>query len=1500
MDELWEPLEPRDFEGPPLAAVAAHVAPAEPLEPNIEAEGEAQLPQGLAGRPQNSQQAIAHARAQRTKNAAARRIEKARIKVEEADQQVAAVAAAAPAAARALGIHARHVGRLRNPVVEDFDPLVRIVHTPRNHRVSLGISHDRLLHACVNCMSERQSNAVDTLAEAARSIPLVDDATGKQKFLHLGYGHVWDGVSLKYRKLSSGDRIRMSRTHVTHEVLTQRGQLITASRAIDGGSELPEFTPPLMNVEPYIIRPTLISGTAADAIEPGWRLGKPKQISFDDVPALQTLLEGFTSCTFHNLCDQGSGNLLMLKEYIDNYECNIAPVLPKCLVMVDTCGAHVHHRAKLCLRELRVHTLRHYGIAKLRKLQQVQNRVRAYVELVMPQKFRRVVGPAPHPEDLNCSLEIALWLLLDPGAPHHARGGGRTSLWIQDITALYTHLNGELHDDRWITHHCWSTELRGPCCASAKEALDKAVACVQNVINQRSDPVPAISTWTHGIQCMVMTLVRRLVYGLGLSSFTYTDHQNMEEQEFVMDNEAIDNVNPKLNGIRMTKSIAYFQDVGLMNELAILTVIGIQYDGDMLYPLMGDPIPDAAMECGKLSKILDWDESLVGKCCESWVTFMNDWIPPTQVCWPWGVLRALRVPTGAQRYRRYARGRILRIASAHARRSELKYAGFPYILWLLLLLVVPHDKKLAICACLLAADERTLDVWSKGIRRLYGTAALLLSQECLCVIYADLMSHAWSSDIVERLNSELLRSHPQRAPARNFRHVAAEDAARQLRALHQARGGGDPLHPKKASSVKKEEVEMNTLLAYAKREHAPGVPAEGLMEHEHGPSLAYGDAVVGAEGVVAPESVGGDHAVGAVEAPEAEGHAEVMQQPDLDHNFVIKREVPSFRCKRERGDGDDAAPQCHRGLSVFLRERNAYVQAWRAGQSEPMTDCEIEAAHAAFAERWNAVEDKEGFHEAFKAWQQTPTTKDIEEVKYKSMFAGGTSVSPLSARELHAWWRAHGWPKKEELADTGASANYVGPNLVTPFENYKAVNMFANTMWARNVPRWTVRDGRQFDFTETGVHNYMTSLGRDIADSGEILIMITGTPYPGAPAGPRNFLALISGMCYSPTVFDVCQCVFEDDALKDALPAPDSFYCVVDRRPCKVSPLFESMALETSDDWIHVLTQALAEMHLWHLTYTIPPEDVGLWRSHVTAIHDVGPLWFPEMATPLMQAVRARGKRVSASDCNGSDPLAPQPKRRVAPRGRGRGGGRGRPRGRGRGAAERSELGGLCDEEVEHEGDPGSDGAVASGDEPGGRPPEVFGDFGEGLVDLADREEPVIPENADEVAAMFMSDDDDDSETEGGPDAPNPDEGLAGDVASVVAIVGLDPDDFDAAGGGGPSGASGSSDPAPPWAALGPPTALGYVYSADGASQVLRIQRKPFEGRVWVNCYNRGHAQCRLNLPIGGGPTDGELYEWYFAEPALPRTAPAQARKDAAKRHMELARSRWSIRGSRR
>ena len=142
--------------------------------------------------------------------------------------------------------------------------------------------------------------------------------------------------------------------------------------------------------------------------------------------------------------------------------------------------------------------------------------------------------------------------------------------------------------------------------------------------------------------------------------------------------------------------------------------------------------------------------------------------------------------------------------------------------------------------------------------------------------------------------------------------------------------------------------------------------------------------------------------------------------------------------------------------------------------------------------------------------------------------------------------------------------------------------------------------------------------------------------------------------------------------------------------------------------------------------------------------------------------------------------------------------------------------------------------------------------MGEGLVDLADREEPVVPENADEVAAMFMSDDDDDSETEGGPDAPNPDEGLAGDVASVVAIVGLDPDDFDDAGGGGPSGASGSSDPAPPWAALGPPTALGYVYSADGASQVLRIQRKPFEGRVWVNCYNRGHAQCRLNLPIRG------------------------------------------------
>eukprot|EP00959_Pyramimonas_sp_CCMP1952_P171387 3581273-Pyramimonas_sp.AAC.1 len=55
---------------------------------------------------------------------------------------------------------------------------------------------------------------------------------------------------------------------------------------------------------------------------------------------------------------------------------------------------------------------------------------------------------------------------------------------------------------------------------------------------------------------------------------------------------------------------------------------------------------------------------------------------------------------------------------------------------------------------------------------------------------------------------------------------------------------------------------------------------------------------------------------------------------------------------------------------------------------------------------------------------------------------------------------------------------------------------------------------------EKGVHNYLESLPQGAADSGEVMLTFGGGRVDGLP-GVHRHARIVSGVCYSPKVFDI-------------------------------------------------------------------------------------------------------------------------------------------------------------------------------------------------------------------------------------------------------------------------------------------------------------------------------------------------------------------------------------------
>lgn len=1131
---------------------------------------------------QHSAEAAAYARAHKKAKAAEKKAALAIAKHEESSTTLHSVGVMVPGAAKLLGkTHTEAIGKKTKSLVPSHLLLaVRALHLPLRSGINMGIKFRRLVAAGADLVLRRQSSTLTACLESSRE--RLDPMHPGHCLVHVCDTHLWDEVELKFRHTVDGRRAEKKAT--TQGTMVQRGSV--AITLFD-----PVTSSTMTSAEPWLCKPLLVTGAAAADLLPAILSASPVQFRFD-LGAMMTTMQAVGSFTWQPMCDKASSNLSILKLWGHALETVIEPALGKKapLYWPDTCGIHLHHRAKLQLRELRRHTMRHFSIANLYRLASVQRSMMESLEQLVARRVRRVV--APPPDGIRLSLRTVLDVLAAWDAPHHQRKGrqGRSQR-LEDLDFLASMVNGDLLEDVW-THWCWDQGSGGACCASAQEAVEKSTRACANAFFAGGDPIPAESRWTHLLSNIKRTLLRSVVFGVGLACFpaegAAAAHQHTQQQPDI-DGEATDNFFEIVNRTRRQKVAEYYADPTNIHHLCVFAIITDISDSLLMYPLMGD-IGRAGDGPSKMDLLLRKTKSLVGQACQSFHDLLGSWAVGGHDRKPWCLLDATRADTANEAFMRWARCQILRLSSALFRRYEARLSCWPYRLYTLIDPEEDATNKLQVCQALLTADRGELDTYSRGLRKKFTTIDGLLAEDCLHILRTDFAAHAYGTDMVERLNAELSRGHPSRGPARNFVHTARESVLRQLVVAHRQRGGHDPLGPRALVDHPKEEFFVSSPLlgsaALDVDKHAVVAPA--LPGHA-GTSPAAGESDGGVALVVAPH----------VAAPHIQNRRELRQNPG---NLLATRAGPS--------SSSAEMPRQRRGLNPFMLELNEYLKAAKHTKGATLTTDEVAKHREDFRKRWENTADKKVYHSAYQAWRDVPASPKPAAAtpEYNAIWGGGCVSSPVTKEELFQYVSEHAWPSDAVVAGGEAHQGMAADGTSAPdFAASSNFNLWGVGRWARNVAR-SPSDAHQRECIEKGFFSFLDHLGRAAVEAGDIMVIADG-PSLNHPAQHDRLVALITGITHSPKVFDVTMLRFKRDEDKHAPILDLPCEVIIGTRACRVSDHFQSVDINTSCELIDRMVRSMSSVRLWHPKYTVIAEDGSLNLSKISALSEVGVLW---------------------------------------------------------------------------------------------------------------------------------------------------------------------------------------------------------------------------------------------------------------------------------------------------
>ncbi|CAK0819050.1 unnamed protein product [Prorocentrum cordatum] len=484
-------------------------------------------------------------------------------------------------------------------------------------------------------------------------------------------------------------------------------------------------------------------------------------------------------------------------------------------------------------------------------------------------------------------------------------------------------------------------------------------------------------------------------------------------------------------------------------------------------------------KASKLDKLLCKNTSLIGQCSERLFASMEAWRQGGDRRDPWCVLDMMGIPVQSAAVMRFARNQTLRLAGGVFRRYETKYSSKPYDMHVLSLSTTTAEQKAPCIEHLLAADDDELDLYSRGIRKLF-TKEELGSKECEPLLRSDFMTHAFSTDVIERLNSEITHGVPKRAPATNFTQAIERplllcdppDAVECVMA--QAATDSALVHPELAGSSA-----------------AAALPA--------GPGAA---AQVSEDGVaVVP--------VGDQGGPIFPPCRTVSGCID-----VLPHENPSTNSTGR------FAP----GLNPYLLEKNQWLRAVRALRDSPMTDEEVKQVTEEFHVFWENVADKDCHNEAYDEWVREKQQHHERErpYKYVQQWGGGSFVSPISSDEFCKHIKgSKGWPSDADVTDANHEEGLAKANYFVDFGPSKSTNLWSLGARPHNVNPMKVAGGRlKFTLVEKGISNVIARLNRTKVESGDVMLIVEG---PGRASRISDKFKVVNAQTSDEFVRECCE-----------------------------------------------------------------------------------------------------------------------------------------------------------------------------------------------------------------------------------------------------------------------------------------------------------------------------------------------------------------------------------------
>lgn len=999
----------QDGAGP--APAHAPVAP-EAQEQIVLPHGALELPAKTPMFQQRSAAHVAHARAAKALKAERERNAKAEEKAKEAQAALATVKTLLPDVSILLGNSAHKVVSLRQKRLEPklFLLLTRALHLPATSKVNLGVKLRRLICFAAAFVLHRQRVALRAMLEASHKslhMQLHGGSAGGQKSVHVSYTHIWDEVRAQF-KGRVDQRYRQQTQVVATHTLVQEGvvgfTLCDASRQALCVSR-----------EKWICAPIGVKAVTAAGLHPGIQKAWPACFSITDVAVLQGLVQNVSSYTFMPLCDRASSNLAILKYWGQQWENEVAPkVGPKVLFWAECCGVHQYHRAKMQVKGLKFHTMRHFSIANLYRTTSIRGRMVEWLETNVPKLVHRVVGPVPPETRHTLRVFVDVLFVFDSG--HHKRKGKGSQQGVSqnhaDMCNLCDIVNCDLRGER-LVHHCWNAESRRPCCANQEQTAERVTVAIVNALLGTCDPIPAESRWTHLLSNMKRTLLRYAVFRVGIDSFVRSSpHDAAPPADVNVDDQAASSFLQEVHKSRVQKTREYYQQDRNLHELAVYAVMLETCDSRLLYPLLGDPIKDPELPC-KINLLLNRRQSLIGSCLSGLLHLLQSWSNGGPQRRPWCILEVLRVPAADPNFARWARGQILRMCSAVFRRFEVQYSGYPFRLFPL---VVPDqytlEERTQVAQRLLEADRKVLDTYSAGLRRLFPNIDDVLSMECKAVLAHDFASQGHGTDCVERANAELVARTPRRAPGRNLATAARESVLRQVEVVHRTHGGSNPLgRGVLGERAKVERLHMMPLL--------PASEGHPLMI-ENVPETPAPQQLLAAP--AAPASP--------LRPPDA-----LIALPKLEPKFekvVVERPNPALliaAATETSASKVETTAQVKRGLNPYLLQKNLFLKTVRENKGSTLTTEERAKADADFKSMWSRMGDQDVYKQAYEEWQaEGPPDVALQPLTYTPIWGGGCHATPITKEEMYDWHKVAGWPSDAEACWVGVGVSLDGLN----------------------------------------------------------------------------------------------------------------------------------------------------------------------------------------------------------------------------------------------------------------------------------------------------------------------------------------------------------------------------------------------------------------------------------------------------------------------------------------